>query len=67
MVSKIERAKTSDDWLKEGGKYIPYPASWLSARGWEDEETEQHPMAGKVSDTTLHNLKVLGNWRPPNA
>jgi hypothetical protein len=42
MISTIRRAKTSDDWSKEGGKYIPYPATWLRARGWEDQETEIH-------------------------
>lgn len=37
MVSIIELAKTSDDWLEKGGKYIPHPATWLNAEGWEDE------------------------------
>jgi len=37
MVATIEQAKKSDDWLKEKGKYIPYPATWLNAKGWEDE------------------------------
>ena len=27
----------SEDWRKEGGKYIPYPASWLNGQRWEDE------------------------------
>lgn len=36
MISKIEKAKTSADWQKEGGKFIPYPAKWLRAKGWED-------------------------------
>ena len=40
MLAIIERAKKSDDWLKESGKYIPYPATWLNARGWEDEYKE---------------------------
>lgn len=37
MVSMIERAKTSEDWKKEKGKFIPYPATWLNAKGWKDE------------------------------
>jgi len=40
MLSTIERAKTSDDWMKDRGQYIPYPATWLRAKGWEDQETE---------------------------
>ena len=37
MLTAIEEAKKSDDWQKESGQYIPYPATWLSAKGWEDE------------------------------
>ena len=37
MIAKIEQAKKSKDWIKEGGQYIPYPATWLNAEGWEDE------------------------------
>lgn len=37
ILSTIERAKTSVDWQKENGRYIPHPATWLNAEGWEDE------------------------------
>ena len=37
MIATIERATKSEDWIKENGKFIPYPASWLNAKGWEDE------------------------------
>jgi len=37
MLATIERAKKSEDWLKEGGQFIPYPATWLRAKGWADE------------------------------
>jgi uncharacterized protein YdaU (DUF1376 family) len=37
ILDAIEQAKTSEDWQSYGGKFIPYPASWLNARGWEDE------------------------------
>lgn len=37
MLGAIERAKMSEDWRKEGGKYIPYPATWLNGEGWLDE------------------------------
>lgn len=37
MLAKIEQAKQTPDWKKEDGEYIPYPASWLNAKGWEDE------------------------------
>jgi len=37
ILDAVERAKTSVDWRRDGGKFIPYPATWLNARGWEDE------------------------------
>jgi translation initiation factor IF-1 len=29
------------EWRKEGGQFVPYPASWLRARRWEDEDGPQ--------------------------
>ena len=40
MLAKIEQGKKSEDWQKDSGKYIPHPATWLRAKGWEDEDTE---------------------------
>lgn len=37
MLVSIEQAKTSDDWKRNAGQFIPYPASWLNAKGWEDD------------------------------
>lgn len=37
ILATIERAKTSEEWTKDNGKYIPHPATWLNAKGWEDE------------------------------
>src|SRR5690606_8083928 len=40
MLASIEQAKTSADWRKANGQYIPYPATWLNAKGWEDEHAD---------------------------
>ena len=37
ILDGLERAKTSVEWQKNGGQYIPYPSTWLNAKGWEDE------------------------------
>ena len=42
ILEKIELLKLTDDWKKDKGQFIPYPATWLNAKGWEDEiETEK--------------------------
>ena len=38
ILAAVERAKTSVQWRKDEGQFIPYPANWLRARGFEDEE-----------------------------
>lgn len=37
ILSALERFKKTDQWLKDNGQYIPYPATWLGGRRWEDE------------------------------
>lgn len=41
ILSAVEAQKKSHDWLKEGGRYIPHPATWLNASRWDDEITQQ--------------------------
>ena len=37
MLAAIAAAQKSDQWQRDGGQYIPNPATWLSQRRWEDE------------------------------
>ena len=37
MLAAIERQKQSAQWTKDGGQFIPHPATWLNGRRWEDE------------------------------
>ena len=38
MIRAVERQKQSEQWTKDGGQYIPHPATWIHQRRWEDEE-----------------------------
>ena len=37
MLDKLAIAKTSPEWTKQGGQFIPHPATWLRGKRWEDE------------------------------
>ena len=37
IISGLNAWKESEQWNKEDGQYIPYPATWLNKRKWEDE------------------------------
>ena len=46
MMNSLEQFRASKDWQKDGGKYIPYPTSWLNQKRWEDEDIENNkPMS----------------------
>jgi len=40
MIQAVEVAKKTKEWKEDGGKYIPYPSTWLNQRRWEDEPTQ---------------------------
>ena len=40
ILEALSWQSLSADWTKDGGQYVPYPASYLRARGWEDEKPE---------------------------
>lgn len=37
LIQAVNRQKSSDQWTKENGRYIPNPATWLNQGRWEDE------------------------------
>jgi hypothetical protein len=37
LLAAIERQRGSAQWQKDGGQYIPNPATWLQQGRWEDE------------------------------
>lgn len=37
ILAALERHLKSAQWLRDDGKFIPHPATWLNGRRWEDE------------------------------
>ena len=40
ILSALNWQKKSEQWLKDSGQFIPYPATYLNQRRWEDEPQE---------------------------
>lgn len=49
IMAGLERAKTSVEWTKDGGEFIPHPATWLNAGGWENEYKPLRPSGDCIS------------------
>ena len=39
MLRAVERQATTEQWRRQGGQFIPYPATWLNGGCWEDRDT----------------------------
>lgn len=59
ILNKIRIAKDSEDWTKENGQYIPYPATWLNAKGWEDEYIKHD---NRISDKAKKSIVAMQSW-----
>lgn len=55
--SSLEAMKASNDWTKEGGQFIPHPATWLNAKGWEDEISS--PGNASAPPSAVHFIGAL--------
>ena len=41
VMSSLERWAKNPQWTKDGGKFIPYPATWLNRGSWEDSKEKE--------------------------
>jgi len=39
LIAEVELQSRSVEWQKDGGQFIPHPATWLNRGGWLDEVT----------------------------
>lgn len=37
IMRTLNLLKQCEQWTRDNGQFVPYPASWLNAKGWEDE------------------------------
>lgn len=46
ILKDIESRAQTPDWIKEGGQFVPYPATYLNNRLWEDENQQGQSSLG---------------------
>jgi uncharacterized protein YdaU (DUF1376 family) len=43
MLTAIDQQSTSQQWTRDGGQYIPNPATWLNQGRWQDHAIDEQP------------------------
>lgn len=61
LLDALREQKASSQWCVSGGRYIPYPATWLKERRWEDQlaPSSQIPKgaSGKLGEEELAAIR----------
>lgn len=56
MISAVRKQKSSPQWLKDNGQFIPNPATWLNQRRWEDEEKASVSFANSLVSEFMEDI-----------
>jgi hypothetical protein len=59
LLHAIAEQSKTEEWQKERGRYIPYPATWLNQRQWENVEAATLPPTAPAGpDPALEKIKA---------
>ena len=59
LLKAVENQKRSVQWQKDGGQYIPNPATWLNQGRWEDELLVNTAAMGYTHEESTHDDLTL--------
>jgi hypothetical protein len=59
-MQAMEKHKGSEQWSKDGGIFIPYPATWLNQERWNDEVIKALPAKKKPYFHGMPIIEIFG-------
>lgn len=62
ILAALSWQRRLPDWVKDGGQFVPFPATYLNNRRWEDEPV-RGGMSGQLSDVGMQSLVGLSAFR----
>ena len=60
ILVAVARQRQSEQWQREGGRFIPMPATWINGRRWDDLPPEVAPSIPRRPGFETHDDRVLG-------
>lgn len=58
IMTAVAQHTKSEQWMKDEGRYIPHPATWLNNERWEDELKIGKPKVGGGKFESVKTTKV---------
>ena len=62
IINAVKAQSRSESWRRDGGRYIPYPSSWLNGRRWEDELPDSTSPSGSPPDSPPSGPEPPRRW-----
>lgn len=59
IMTALDKQKTSDQWQREGGRFIPNPLTWINQGRWDDEPVGASAPVAQTSTGTSGILNKL--------
>lgn len=59
VLEGLEAYKTSLEWLKDGGQYIPHPSTFLNGERWEDDVQDMSFLKFPESESEVYDVLIL--------
>jgi hypothetical protein len=61
MLAALAWQCQQDDWLRDGGRFVPHPSTWLNQGRWQDEPNHQP----RVNERTLAMSRAVAEFVKP--
>lgn len=62
ILSALEAQTKSEQWTKDNGKFIPYPATWLNDMRWEDEPEQAEDESFYENNKATERILTLDDF-----
>ena len=65
-LNTVRVFRDTQAWTREGGRFIPYPATWINRGGWEDQAPAES-LLDDVSARTRKLVETREEWLEENS
>ena len=65
VMEALGRQVFWEQWQRDGGRFIPYPARWLEQRLWEDQDVCLPRMPSKYDRVRINDFSESADLAPP--
>jgi hypothetical protein len=63
MLAALDQQRQSQQWVREGGRFIPHPSTWLNQGRWQDEVSKTPNLSDRTTALAASSREFLGGQK----